>query len=153
MACVAARDRVVDDSKFRPYLFSIAYNVLNRYLRQRYRGGPEVDLDQISVCDMGMGPSSLVAKHQQERLLLEALRNIPVSYQVILELYYWESMRAPRIAVVLGMPEGTVRSRLRRARELLEEAMARFAKSPGELEETLSHLDDWASQLRAGMAD
>ena len=148
MACVAARDRVSDQSKFRPYLFSIAYHVLNGYLRKQYRGGKDVDLDQVSVCDLGMGPSSLVAKQQQERLLLEALRNIPVTYQVILELYYWEGMRAPRIASVLGMPEGTVRSRLRRARELLEDAMNGFAKSPRELEETLSHLDDWASELR-----
>ncbi|HWN68565.1 MAG TPA: sigma factor-like helix-turn-helix DNA-binding protein, partial [Haliangium sp.] len=81
----------------------------------------------------------------------EALRGIPVDYQVILELHYWEQMNTEDMAEALALPVGTVRSRLRRARELLEQAMGRLAESPGELQSTLTRLDDWAERCRQEM--
>ena len=146
-ACVVGRDRV-DEARFRSYLFAVAYNVLSRHLRQRYRGGHEVDLDKISVCDAGMGPSTLMAKRREQRLLLEGLRNIPVTFQVLLELYYWEDLSSRQIGEVLGLQERTVRARLQKARELLERAMERVARSPAILEQTRSHLEEWARQCR-----
>ena len=50
-----------------------------------------------------------------------------VELQVALELHYWEDLSGPELAAVLEIPEGTVRSRLRRGRELLQEAFARVA--------------------------
>ena len=86
----------------------------------------------------------LLAKHQEQRLLLEGLRAIPVNYQVVLELHYWEGMTTSQISEVLGVPNGTVRSRLQRARDALEAAMASIARSPQVLESTLTRLEDWA---------
>src|SRR5690606_12989864 len=91
-------------------------------------------------------PSHLDARHEQ-RLLLAALRHIPLDLQIALELHYWEGMAGPELAEVLGVPEGTVRSRLRRAKELLTERLGELADSPALLESTLSDLDGWARSL------
>jgi hypothetical protein len=94
-----------------------------------------------------------MAHRDEQRLLLEALRNIPVEQQVLLELHYWESFTTDEMAAVLGIPVGTVRGRLRRARELLEQAMARVAESPALLESTRDQLDDWVKDCRRHLGD
>lgn len=68
------------------------------------------------LCEPGATPSQLIAAKQEQRLLLRALREIRLHYQVILELYFWEKMTEPQVAPVLDVPEGTVRTRLRTAR-------------------------------------
>ncbi|WP_428265320.1 RNA polymerase sigma factor [Haliangium sp.] len=151
IACVEARERVKDGDKFRSYLFSIAYNVLRAHLRRNYRGRQELDLDHMSVVDIAPGPGTMIGRRREQRLLLEALRAIPLQYQVVLELHYWEKMITADIAESLGLPLGTVRSRLRRARELLDEAMSRLAGSNDVLESTATSLDDWAERCRQDM--
>jgi RNA polymerase sigma-70 factor (ECF subfamily) len=148
MRCVESRERIRDNDRFRMYMFAIAYNVLTAYLRERYRGDREIDLGEVSVCDVTPGPSSLVARRREHRLLIEALRAIPVDDQVILELHYWEQLTTHQMAEVIGIPVGTARGRLQRARTRLEEAMQRLAESPQDLSSTLARLDDWAAECR-----
>jgi RNA polymerase sigma-70 factor (ECF subfamily) len=151
-ACVAARDRV-DGAKFRAYIFSVAYNVLCGHLRKLYNSGQQLDVDEISVHDVAPGPGASTTHGREQRLLLEALRNIPIRLQVILELHYWEEMTTEDMADVLHLPVGTVRSRLRRARELLKKAMGRLAHSADELESTWTRLEDWAQRCRMEIAE
>jgi DNA-directed RNA polymerase specialized sigma24 family protein len=60
----------------------------------------------------------------------------------LLELYFWEPLTAAEIAVVLGIPEGTVRTRIRRAKELLERELVALVDIP--LQRTATTLEDWA---------
>jgi RNA polymerase sigma-70 factor (ECF subfamily) len=146
--CVESRDRIRDEDRFRVYMFGIAYNVLSAHLRERYRGDRAVDLGEVSVCDLAPGPGSLIARQREHRLLIEALRNIPVDDQVILELHYWEQLTTSQMADALGIPIGTARGRLQRARTRLEDTMQRLAESPQDLVSTVSHLDEWAAECR-----
>jgi RNA polymerase sigma-70 factor (ECF subfamily) len=149
MRCVENRERIRDNERFRMYMFAVAYNVLAAHLRERYRGDREIDLGKVSVCDLAPGPSSLVAQRREHRLLIKALRVIPVDDQVILELHYWEQLTTDQMASVIGIPVGTVRGRLQRARTRLEEAIQRLAESQQDLASTLARLDDWAAECRA----
>ncbi len=106
----------------------------------------------MSVYDVDPTPSRVIAKHQEQRLLLEALRHIPLGLQIVLELTYWEKLTSPEMADLLGIPEGTVKSRVGRAREKLDEQLSKRAESPAQLETTPSDLDGWAAQLRAQLA-
>lgn len=151
-ACVEARDRVQRKGRFRSYLFAVAYNVFCGHLRQRYRAGTEVDLDQTSVRALTSSPSSVLAQRREQRLLLEALRAIPLKYQVTLELHYWEQLSTNDIAEVLAVPAGTIRTRLGRARDALEAAMGRLALSPEELDSTLTNLEQWAEACREAIS-
>lgn len=146
VASVESRERVVDAERFQGYLLRIAYHALCKHLRRRSRNAPEADLDEVCIEQLEPGAVSVIAHTQEQRLLLEGLRAIPVNYQVVLELYYWEELKTEQIAEALGVPAATVRSRLQRARDALEAAMGRLARSRDVLESTLTRLEDWAAR-------
>ena len=148
LGCMEARDRFRGDSSFRTFLFAVAHNVLRHHFRKQKRIDAQLDFEQVSAVDLAPGPSSVVAKKREQRLVLQALREIPVDHQVMLELYFWEPLKAKEIAEVLEIPEGTVRTRIRRAKQLLEEKLRELAESPQELERTTSNLEDWARSIR-----
>lgn len=151
LACVEGRDRFQGSSSFRTYLFGCAHNILREHIRGRRREAP-VDFGATSAHDLGPGPATVFGRHREEKLLLHALRQIPLDHQVVLELFYWEQMSGRELAETLGEPEGTVRTRLRRGRQLLEEKIGQLAESPALLRTTTSNLEDWARALRDQMA-
>ena len=52
------------------------------------------------------------------------MQELPVDHQIAIELHYWEGMRVREVAEVLGVPAGTVKGRLMRARTALAKALA-----------------------------
>lgn len=153
MACVEGRDRFRGDSSFRSYLFGIAHNLLCDHFRERQRGRRPLDFEALSAVDLGVGPLTVLGQRREKRLLLSALRQIPLRFQVVLELSYWEDVSSFEIAEILGLPAATVRSRLRRARELLGRQIAAMAGSTELRESTTANLDRWARELRSGWLD
>ena len=122
LACVESNERFRRASIFRTYLFSIARRKLYDHWRARSRN-PETDLTTSSIAGLGLTPSVEHVRKQEQRLLLEALRSIPLDSQLLLELHYWEGLTGPELAETFDIPEGTVRSRLRSARVSLEEKL------------------------------
>ncbi len=154
VACVEGRDRFREESSFRTYLFGVANNILRHHYRRRQRDARRVlQFDARSVVDLGAGPMTLCEARSEQRLLLEALRRIPLNSQVVLELFYWERCSGAEISQILNVPENTARSRLRRARLQLEGRLRELAKSPPELESTISDLDGWAEKVRAKLGE
>lgn len=152
LACVEGRDTFRGDSSFRTFLFSIAHRVLLKHLRRLYRAGERVELGEVAVADLTPSPSAMLQERQEQRVLLEALRRVPLDCQEVLELHYWEQMTTEDMAAVLDIPVGTARSRLQRGRRLLEQQIARLSGSPELLRSTLANLDEWARDLRARVA-
>jgi RNA polymerase sigma-70 factor (ECF subfamily) len=149
LACTESRHGFRGEGNFRAWLFGIANNVLRMHLRSKH-GDP--DLSTQSVYDLAPSPSAVVAARSEQRLLLEALRRIPLDYQVALELHFWEELSGSEIAETLGIPEGTVRTRLRRGRLALAEQVRRLAESGSEATSTLDGLDDWVRLIREQLA-
>ncbi len=149
LACVEGRDRFEGRSSFRTYLFGVARNLLLAHYRRRHKA---FDPLESSVCAMGGGASSAYAKNEEQRLMLRALRELPVDQQIALELYYWEQMQGPQLAEVLDISPHTVRSRLSRARSALREKIQQLADNPAMSESTLAEVDALAVRLgdRAG---
>ncbi|MEM7155386.1 MAG: sigma-70 family RNA polymerase sigma factor [Myxococcota bacterium] len=146
--CVEGQHRFRGDGKFRSYLFSIAANLLREHLRRAY-SGPSFDAEQSSIADLKLpGPSTAVGARREYKILLEALRRLPVNDQIVLELFYWEQMTSSAIAAVLDVPHGTARSRLRIAKERLRGHVDELARTPRELESTVGGLERWAAGLR-----
>lgn len=131
LQCVESVDGYRGDGHFRAYLFSIARFVFLAHVRQRQRDDQrrEPDLSVSSVLDLGPSPSVAAVADQQRNLLVEAMKRIPVDFQITLELFYWEQLTGPEIAEALGISPTTVRTRLLRARAALRDALA--ALSPG----------------------
>ena len=138
-ACIESRDRFRGDGSFRGYIFGIARFQLLRHLKRR-GSRALVDADSQSLCDLGISPSRAFAHQQREDLLRQALANIPVDFQISIELFYWHDLTVPEIASALGVPDGTVKSRLNRARRDLRRALKRLRVSPELIESTLQLL-------------
>ncbi len=148
LACIEGKDRFRHQASVRTYLFGIAHNQLRLHYRAKDRAAAHVDFTTTSARDLDPTPSQLVAQRQESRLLLEALRQIPLDYQIVLELYYWEQQSMADIAAIVGVPVGTAKSRLRRGRELLRHAIAEMGESQPVVVSTLENLDHWARSLR-----
>lgn len=146
LACVEGRDRFRQSSSFRTFMFGIANNLLCGHYRRQRRS---LDFEQTSIVDLGASPSGPLTRRDEHAALLRGLRSVPLQQQVMLELAYWEGMKGPEIAEVLGIPANTVRSRLSRARAALREALERDVASPELLRSTLADLERWAQGVRA----
>jgi RNA polymerase sigma-70 factor (ECF subfamily) len=148
LACVESRDKFRKEASFRTYLFTLARNELYANFKRQGRQQARIDPLEASVHDLAPSATAIVAQRAEERLLLEALRRIPVDHQIALELYYWEDLPAPELARILGVPEGTIRTRLRRAKSLVERAIADLEASDDQLQSTLANIEGWARSLR-----
>lgn len=148
LECCRHQDRLDAVASFPAFLLGIARNRLLMYWRARSRRGPQVEFSEASIADLEPTPTELRARSEQERLLLRALRNIPLDSQILLQMYYWEHLGGPDLAAVFAVPEGTIRGRLRRARELLTRALEALADSPEAVRTTLDGLDRWAQAIR-----
>jgi RNA polymerase sigma factor (sigma-70 family) len=151
MSCVEGLARFRKASSFRTFLFGVARNVLREHFRAKLRIQREADFEEAKAIDLAAGPSTVIGAKREQRVLLEALRRLPLDTQVLLELHYWEHLTSRELGEILGINENTARSRIRRARELLQEEIKRVAESEDCLRTTLANLDDWAAQLREAL--
>jgi RNA polymerase sigma-70 factor (ECF subfamily) len=151
LGVVQQRDHFRADATFKTYLFAIARNQLFTRYRAQLRDADKFDSAHTSVAALGTSPSLAAARRSRDQVLLAALRRLPVDMQIALELFYWEELAAPEIAGVLDVPEGTVRSRIRRGRDLLRVELQRFAsKAPDRDFDT--QLERWAREAGAAVA-
>lgn len=120
LRCVKGAERFRADGSFRSFLFAIAYNVLHDHCRRRMRDAKHFDPATVTAHDLGPGPRTNAARREQQRLIVRALQRIPLVYQVVLELHYWEGATVAEIAEIIAAPPGTIKTRLRKGRALLE---------------------------------
>lgn len=142
------RDQVRAGAKLSAYVLSITKNTVYDYYRRKGREREEPSVVNSSVRELGAGPSAILLAREDNRVLLEALRSIPLKYQFLLELYYWERMTAPELSQVFGVPESNIRSRLRRAKDRLREQIEVVGAGDRKLAETVTDIDAWAERLR-----
>ena len=153
LACIEARESFRREASFRTFLLVVARHELFRFFRSnRVRGARSESLGSMSVAQLGSSVRAVMVRREEERLLLAALREIPLDLQIAIELHYWEGLTTAELATVLDIPQGTVKSRLRRAREALHDAMARLADNAATLQATISDFEHWAVQVRDRVA-
>ncbi|NLO28558.1 MAG: RNA polymerase sigma factor [Actinobacteria bacterium] len=108
-----------------PLLFGIAVNVLRNRRRAefRYRSA----LDRLSMPPQLLDdPGDLadrLADEQQMRAILAAFVQLPKREQDVVSLCIWTGLSYENAATALGIPVGTVRSRLSRGRRRLRELL------------------------------
>ncbi|WP_214415877.1 RNA polymerase sigma factor [Sphaerisporangium fuscum] len=109
----------------RPWLFGIVTKLVSRHHRTeaaRYRA-----LLRSPVDDVAEGPADRVADgvtaSAARRLLAPALARLSKGDRDVLLLFAWGDLSYEEVAQALGIPIGTVRSRLNRARRKVREAL------------------------------
>lgn len=149
LACVEGRDRVRDDSSLKGYVLGIARNQMLMYVRRRQRDRRMGGGNDVSVAELSGSPSQVIAGREEEKLLLLALREIPLDLQTVVELYYWEELSVAQMAEVLDIPPGTVKSRLFRARDALRQRLEAMDIPDAIRKTTVDGFEHWARSLRA----
>src|SRR5262249_3624831 len=105
-----------EGTDLRAWLFTILHNQHVNHIRRKVREGAVVGLSERE-------PLLSHAAHQWRRLELRdlerAIGKLPDAQRSVILLVGLEGMRYEEVAAVLGVPVGTIRSRLSRARESL----------------------------------
>ncbi len=120
-----------------PWLYGVATNILRNHRRTSRRHHRALERLTEPESDRGF-EDDVVARLDDQRMMtkvLAVLGNLPLRDQEILTLCLWEDLSYEDAALALGVPVGTVRSRLSRAR-------ARLRDHLGEPEQTSGHEED-----------
>lgn len=148
LACVEAVDGFEGRASFRSYLFGIARHVLYRHYRERHHAFDPLTVSVSTVVVDQRSAADRVTELEEQRLLLRALRALPLELQTLLELAYWEGLADRELAEILELPVGTIKSRLRKARTQLEALLSSLASTPSLLESSRLTLDAWVAGIR-----
>lgn len=106
-------------AQFSTWLFQIARNAALDVLRRRGLAEFVPIEDALLVADHAPTPEEQTGSSQRLRLLEHALRQLPADHREVLLLREIEDLSYAEIAVALGVAEGTVKSRIARARAAL----------------------------------
>lgn len=120
----------LEDFGIRPWLLRILYNVHISRAQQEGRRPVAMDdqllelIDESSLTIAPISPGSFDAMDQR---LVRALESLPEEYQSVLLMWAVEDLSYKEIAEILGIPIGTVMSRLHRARQRLTDQLRDLA--------------------------
>lgn len=137
-------------SSFSSFLFGIARYILLEHFREAQRDGRSVSLDveATPLVDLDPNPFMVLEARADRKLIIHALRRLPLDVQILVELYFFERLPAVQVGDILGVPESTVRARIRSSRQRVREVVEQLATSPEVLESTLMTLDGWAADVK-----
>ena len=136
--CVAVLGGWRYENSFRSYLYGIARNKLLHYIRGQSRSRQDRRGSATLATELSdehrPTPAQELANNQVKHQLATALRHIPSEYQTVLELNYFRNMARGEVARTLGIPAGTVASRIRKGRRMLREQLTELGESSADLE-------------------
>ena len=120
-------------SRMTTWLFGICQRVTSDYRRSAaFRREIATDAAELDLFRGSHEDSSSGAEHRQQARVAEALLNkLPEEQRVVFVLFELEEMSGQDIAELLSIPVGTVRSRLRLARETFSREVKRLSLAHG----------------------
>ena len=121
----------LEEARFSTWLFSLAKHKVNDIWRKKSRRQqllPEIVPSADNEGDTEADPLSIVIKRQQEQALKRCSSALPLEQQVAYRMAFVEDKSAAEIAQAQKCPEGTVKSRLHKARLQVTDCMLRWQK-------------------------
>jgi RNA polymerase sigma-70 factor (ECF subfamily) len=127
-------------TNFKAWIFTILTNLYINEYRRKERGPALVDFSESEPA--GVEEPAHLTSEDVERLAehlgdeaRKALGKVPPEFRIVFLLSTFEEMSYKEISAVVGIPIGTVMSRLFRARRILREELGAFARQAGFREE------------------
>jgi RNA polymerase sigma-70 factor (ECF subfamily) len=105
-----------------PFVYAVARNVLRREWRRRSREVASLD-DAVTAADYRSAPDAELECKDENARALAAIHTLDPATREIFLLRYVEQMSVAEVALAVGEPIGTVKSRLHRGRLRLQEAL------------------------------
>ncbi len=118
----------------RSWIYGVVRRIVSKYHRKKRTRLIETGADRLEpemLQPEWRTPQHVAEQHEQTILLLSLLEKLDTSKREVFVLAELEEMTAPEIAGAVGVPLNTVYSRLRAARQELEEALHRYHARSG----------------------
>ncbi len=124
--------------RFFSWLYTIAVNLARNEIRNAKRRGTSVVIDTVTgtnetgtlqMEDDRPGADETLGRDELKRLIHAAILELPNRFREVLILRDLQDLKYEEIAEVLGIPGGTVRSRINRARLALKDRLRHFLPS------------------------
>jgi RNA polymerase sigma-70 factor (ECF subfamily) len=130
-------------TNFKAWFFRI---MMNCYLTGRRRARPEASMEELEdshaayyfmrTAEAGLharfdDPAAATIGQMAQEDVARALEGLPEEFRIVCTLYFMEDLAYQEIADILGLPVGTVRSRLHRGRKMLQKRLWKVAEDQG----------------------
>lgn len=119
------------ESRFSVWLYRLTMNVCLDFLRSEGRRAhgsltyvDEEDEKELEICDERFSPESVAEKNELRHSVNAGLLKLPANYRAILLLREIDGLSYEEIGAALSLEEGTVKSRIFRARKKLCEILS-----------------------------
>jgi RNA polymerase sigma-70 factor (ECF subfamily) len=116
-----ATNLAIDEMRYRKRRGQVFYNNVWASGPSRDEGTPEFE-----ISDARRGPGEEVLRKESSRVLGDAIRSLPEKYRTAFILKEVEELQYEEVARILGCSAGTIKSRLHRARELLQRKLEHY---------------------------
>jgi RNA polymerase sigma-70 factor (ECF subfamily) len=123
----ASLSRYRPEFKFSTWIYKIAHNAAIDHLRRNagrersINGGTESEPQQLAIESKGLSPEQQ-SEREERRIEIEAVvRLLPTVYRELIVLRHSQDLTYEEIVEVTGLPLGTVKNRLFRAREMMRQ--------------------------------
>ncbi|MBQ8974185.1 MAG: sigma-70 family RNA polymerase sigma factor [Oscillospiraceae bacterium] len=124
--------RFKGDSRFSVWLYRLTYNVCVDFIRKRKRENTvplerddgDGQTEAVQVADTRDQPEASIEKLETRREIIRQVQLLPDIYREVIIMRCVEDMSYAQMADALGISEGTVKSRLSRARKILVEGLS-----------------------------
>ena len=116
------------DAAFSTWLFAVATNLYRSELRRI--PARTIGLDEVAEPMDARASDGGLEDRDRDLAVRRAVLALPGKYREALTLYYFHDMDVPTAAKSLGVPEGTVKARLFRGREILRGKLPRQLAVP-----------------------
>ena len=129
LTAIEVTDRIDREENIKNYLLSISVRLWKNRKRKwawRNRIAPTVEMEEGFHVDLAYEEKDRVLDNEKSTVVKSAIAALPEKYRVIILLYYMEEVPQERIAEILHVPAGTVKSRLYAARKLLKSELEEY---------------------------
>jgi RNA polymerase sigma-70 factor, ECF subfamily len=117
-------DTFAGHSTLRTWIWRVAINHCKDYLNSWYKRKvfPEEN-GHFQMMSSGSSVEGTVIQKDEDRQLEEVVLELPLKYREIIYLFYYEECSIKEVSFLLGVKENTVKTRLRKAKQLMKERL------------------------------
>ena len=126
---VRYKERIENEEHLKAWLIRVTINEARRIEGSGWKKNVSLDGDDeteetvSTEPDNGTGPEEAYIADERRESVLEKVRELPQKYREVIHLFYFEEMKISEISALLEINEATVKTRLRRAKEILEKTL------------------------------
>ena len=120
-----ARSRYQEGRRVDTWLFTIAYNICrNHYRNNAYEAQLLATLDAEPISEQQIEVQ--LDEATLDEALAQVLAELPAPLHQLFSLHYQEELTIPQVAEIVGIPEGTVKSRLHKTMNIIRKKLKKY---------------------------